>query len=208
MKIKNQIIGLFLLFVLQLTNTYGAVQFGNPNGSNTSSSSAPVVIANDQASINTVAPLLVSPQTAFNYTGTGATGAVQVTPGAWYSLCIQIPTITGATYTLASATTSVGSATITMASTTGAQIGQQVTGTGVPVGAFIVSLVTNTSITLNVPCTAAGTVTLTNTAGQFVATWQSSPDNSSWSSINVLPKTINLLPSLPHSFKLLGNSFS
>jgi len=155
-----------------------------------SAASHPVVIASDQSAIETQVPLVVAPQTSFNYTTTGVAAQTQVTPGGWYAVTVQIPTITGATYTLASATTTIGSAVVTMASTTGAQIGQLVTGTGIPTGAMIVAVNTNVSITLNVPATANGTVTLTNTSGQFVMGFQQSTTGSSWSSINAIPKTI------------------
>lgn len=62
-------------------------------------------------------------------------------------------------------TTSNGSPTITaVANTQGLSPGMYVSGTGVPSGSVIVSIVTNTSITISQNCTAAGTVALTFTS--------------------------------------------
>lgn len=59
-------------------------------------------------------------------------------------------------------TTAASSPIITMASTAGLRVGMLVTGTGIGASpAYIVSIVTNVSITMSVNCTANGTVWLT-----------------------------------------------
>lgn len=62
-----------------------------------------------------------------------------------------------------SATTTVGSAVLAMASTTGVSQGQFVAGTGIPANTKVVSVVTDTSVTVSAPAYAAGTATLTFT---------------------------------------------
>lgn len=58
------------------------------------------------------------------------------------------------------ATTTSGSATITVSSTSNLSNGTMIFGPGIPYNSWIVSSVANTSITLNRPATASGTVTL------------------------------------------------
>jgi hypothetical protein len=53
------------------------------------------------------------------------------------------------------------STTVTAASTTGIVVGQVVSGVGVPLGATVVSIITNTSFVLSSAATATATVTLT-----------------------------------------------
>ncbi len=57
--------------------------------------------------------------------------------------------------------TTTGSAVITKTDTTGLVIGDLVSGTGIPTGSTIKSIITNTSYTISAPCTATGTVTVT-----------------------------------------------
>jgi hypothetical protein len=52
-------------------------------------------------------------------------------------------------------------ATVTLAITSGLAIGQKVSGTGIPAGAYILSIITDTSFELSANATATGTVTLT-----------------------------------------------
>lgn len=59
---------------------------------------------------------------------------------------------------LAVGTTSA-SAVLTAVSTTGVYIGQSVVGTGIPQGAFVLSFVTNTSVTMSSLATATGAIT-------------------------------------------------
>jgi hypothetical protein len=74
------------------------------------------------------------------------------------------PTLTGLTRGLGggtlSFTTTSGSSTVTGISTTGVQIGQYVVGTGIPANSYVVSFITNTSVTLNQAATASGSVSL------------------------------------------------
>jgi len=69
-------------------------------------------------------------------------------------------------------TTVVGSNVITGVSTAGVQIGQYVTGTGIPPNAYVVSFVTSSSVTISQACTAAGSVTVVFAAmGLTAQTW-------------------------------------
>lgn len=61
---------------------------------------------------------------------------------------------------LASVTLTIGSTVGTTASTAGVQIGQRVTGTGIPDNTYVVSFVTNTSITFSKGATVGGAQTL------------------------------------------------
>jgi len=61
---------------------------------------------------------------------------------------------------LASVTLTIGSTVGTTASTAGVQIGQRITGTGIPENTYVVSFVTNTSITFSRAATVAGAQTL------------------------------------------------
>lgn len=73
-------------------------------------------------------------------------------------------TFTGITRTAAGASLSFtltsGSVTATGASTSGIQVGQFVVGTGIQPGTYVVSFVTNTSVTLSAAATASGAQTL------------------------------------------------
>jgi hypothetical protein len=64
--------------------------------------------------------------------------------------------VTGLDPVTLSATLTSASATVTMASTTGVAIGQIVTGTGIPTGASVGSIVANTSIGLVLPAFPTG----------------------------------------------------
>lgn len=65
-------------------------------------------------------------------------------------------------------TTANGSATITMADTSSLAVGMGVTGTNVPLGAIIVSIVASTSITIDRACTGAAT----NSMSFLVFPWE------------------------------------
>jgi hypothetical protein len=78
-----------------------------------------------------------------NYTGTTSTTFTGLTRGQAGN--------TGLTFT-----TTTTSVTMTGASTTGVQVGQQVIGTGIPTGTYVVSFIANTSVTLSQLPTAAG----------------------------------------------------
>lgn len=153
-------------------------------GSATKAASLPVVLATDQLTPQSPLPIILSPQTVTNYTTTGGTTAVQVTPGAWYAISVgkayTANTITG-TYSGAS-----GATTLTTASTTGVAVGQQVVGTSIPKGAVVTAVVTNTSITISLPITAlisAATLTFTSESLAFVI--QYSLDGSTgWTNLN------------------------
>jgi len=175
--------------MLVLAQAHAAYQTGNANGQAASANSAPVVISNDQPAVNTVTPIITSPSTTYNFTSTGNVCLTGVTPGAWYSLCIQMPTITAANTTIAASNTTTSSQIVVCANTTNAQLGQQVTGAGIVKSTFITAINANTNYTISEPATATASVTLNNTANQLVATWQSSPDNTTWSNMTVIPRS-------------------
>ena len=141
------------------------------------------------SSLSIVPSLISAPQTSFQLTCAGAISS-QIPQGGSFSICIQTPNVTAATYALASATTTLGSNVITMPSTTGAAIGQQVSGVGIQSGSFITAINPNVSITISIPATANGTVTLTNTGGNFTAILEASTDNVNWVTDICIPKTI------------------
>ena len=176
------------------TITFAAYSPNNPNGQAASANSAPVVMASDQSAINAVTTQIISPSTTYNYTSAVTAASTQVTPGGWYSICVQIPSITASNITVGtSCTGSAGQNVVTLGgspTTTGVAIGQSITGTGIPIGARVVSFVANTSIMIscNITATVSGSVVTTHEA--FTATVQSSPDNSTWSSMSVIPKTL------------------
>lgn len=64
-----------------------------------------------------------------------------------------------------SATTTSGNTVIAAPNTTGVVVGSNLYGVGVPANAFITAVSTNTSVTINAPATASGTVTLTAVGG-------------------------------------------
>ena len=73
-----------------------------------------------------------------------------------------LSTISTANFQLTGILTS-GSATITMGFTTNVVVGQQVSGTGIPAGSTVVSIIPSTSITISANATATGSQTLTFT---------------------------------------------
>ena len=58
-------------------------------------------------------------------------------------------------------TTTISTDSITTTNTQGLVIGQPISGTGIPAGAYITAIVTNTSITMSDDATASGSVTIT-----------------------------------------------
>jgi hypothetical protein len=90
---------------------------------------------------------LIRSSTAYeyvNFTGITSTSLTGVTRGQAGNTALTATTITA------------NSNTILLASTTGVQIGQFVNGTGIPAGAFIISFVPNTSLTISMAATASG----------------------------------------------------
>ncbi len=79
-----------------------------------------------------------------NYTGKTATTFTGLTRGQ-----------AGGTLTV---TTTANSTVLTAASTSGVQVGQYVIGTGIPENTFVISYVTNTSVTLSDTATASGSI--------------------------------------------------
>lgn len=74
------------------------------------------------------------------------------------------PTLTGLTRTQAGGTltftTTANSPTMTGVSTAGVQIGQYISGTNIPPGAYVVSFVTNTSVTMSEGATGSGSISV------------------------------------------------
>jgi len=81
-----------------------------------------------------------------NYTGITATTLTGCTRGQ-----------AGGTLTM---TTTANSTVITGASTSGVQVGQYMVGTGIPPNSYVVSIVTNTSVTMSQAATASGSVSV------------------------------------------------
>jgi hypothetical protein len=101
------------------------------------------------------------------------------------------PTLTGVTRAQTgttagvSITTTAWSPVVTLANTSGIQIGQYVQAAGVPNTAYVVSFVTNTSVTLSTAATASGTVN-----AYFIAPGATSGQNFTFSA--TLPVAIEL----------------
>ena len=163
--------------------------------------SIPVNIASDQIvpttlssapTLTTVQPMIIAPPTNNLLSATGTVQA-QIEPGGVYSFCASIhsATLGASANTIASCTTVVGSKSITTAtSITNLQLGQLVAGVGITPGSYITSINNGTGFGISLPATAAGTVTLNTTAGYFVATMQSSPDGTNWTTVSTaIPKT-------------------
>jgi len=90
--------------------------------------------------------------------------------------------------------THIGSPTIdTIASTAGLHAGMSVVGTNIPVGAKIVSVVLNTSITLDVNCTGDLGVVGIVASGRSIGTNQETEEVASGSGANGLPRNVALL---------------
>lgn len=79
-----------------------------------------------------------------NFTGITATSLTGITRGQAGNTALTASSITA------------NSNVVLLASTTGVQIGQFVIGTGIPAGAFVISFVPNTSVTLSMAATATG----------------------------------------------------
>ncbi|MEY3130534.1 MAG: hypothetical protein RLY12_906, partial [Verrucomicrobiota bacterium] len=78
-----------------------------------------------------------------------------INPGSTVaSLSYTASYVSFASVAIAGAATTNASPTVTLASTAGLVVGQPITGTGIPTGAYIAAIVDNFSITLSVPATA------------------------------------------------------
>ena len=154
--------------------------------------SLPCVLADDQIAVDVSNPSVVVPATTFNITtaGTGAANSVtaQVCPGGTYALCIQTPNLTTSAVTSASCTTVVGSTTVTTANTSVLHVGTQIFGTGIPCGAYVVSINAGVSFVMSLPATAAGTVTITGIAGYFTCNFEMSSDGTNFTPATVYPQ--------------------
>jgi hypothetical protein len=95
---------------------------------------------------------------------------------------------------------------VTAAATGATAVGDLVYGTGIVPGTYVVSVITNTSITLSLPVTGAGAQTLTLTGGAFTAVFEGSPNatNANYTSINVVPKTVTSLQGVVNQTNTYG----
>lgn len=163
-----------------------------------------VTLSGANAAIPTTTSMILVPPTVNQLAATGTVQA-QIEPGGVYTFCIAIDNATlGATAnTIASCTTVAYTGTnlataqtVSTANTTGLQVGQLLAGTGIVPGAYITSINAGVSFTMSIPASASGTVTLNVMAGAFAGNFQSSPDGTNWTNVNVVPKTylVNAAP--------------
>lgn len=187
---------------------HNKLEVGNLSESTASS----VVITPDQAAVETVAPVILVPPTNPLLSSAGTVQA-QVVPGGLYTFCISIDkAVLGATAnTVASCTTTAfdgtnltAAQTVTTANTASLQVGTLLAGTGIVPGSYVTSISAGVSFTMSLPANASGTVTLNISAGAFAGTFQSSPDGSNWSNINVIPKTFTCAAVSTSSFVAPG----
>ena len=137
-----------------------------------------------------ISPQVLTPPTTNTLTSTGTVQA-KIVPGGLYTFCCSIvnATLGGAANNLASCTTALGSTSVTY---TGAapSVGQSLGGTGITPGTYVTAVNAGVGFTMSLPANAAGTNTLAVTAGTFLATMQSSPDGSTWTTVaSAVPKT-------------------
>lgn len=105
-------------------------------------------------------------------TALDSTKVAGITGAVGYLLAWQIP-VSAVALTL---TTSIGSPTLLGAVTTGVVVNQEVTGTGIPVGSYVVSINPGVSITINQSATAAGAVTVSFLSMPSAIAWSSTID--------------------------------
>ena len=109
---------------------------------------------------------------AVTLNGLDATKVIGITGAVGYLIAWTIP-ISGVALSL---TTSVGSAVLTGAVTTGVVINQLVTGTGIPIGAKVVTITAGVSITLDQVATVAGTNSISFASMAAGIAWSSTLD--------------------------------
>ena len=157
-------------------------------GAKPADESLSLALASDHPAIPTSTPSLVVPISGPNVLSAPGSVVVQVTPGATYTLCVSTITTLGATAnTLASCTTTAGSVSVDYTGTAPA-VGQLLAGTGITPGSYVAAVNPGVSFDMNLPATAAGTVTLNITAGSFLAVIESSPNGTTWTGETVVGK--------------------
>lgn len=172
-------------------------------GVKTMALSAPVVISSDQAAIDVTFPQVVAFAVS-NRLSTAGTVQAQIEPGGTYTFALSQEMTLGVTAnTLASSTTTVGS-TVVAYTGTSPLVGQYVAGTGIAIGAYVVSVSAAVSYTTSLPATATGTVTVNVTAGSFAGNFQSSPDGTSWSNVSVFPQTFTSISAPTNNAAMAG----
>ena len=138
----------------------------------------------------TVAPSVLTSATATLFTTTG-TATYKITPGGVYSFCASIHSATLGTTAnnLTSCTTALGSRVVAY---TGAAptVGQLIGGANIVPGSYVTAVNAGTNFSISIPANAAGSLTLTVTAGYFSATMLSSSDGITYLPITTAnPKT-------------------
>ena len=116
-----------------------------------------------------------SPTTTFvpvTLTGLDPGKVVGITSSFGYLIAWSVPTLA----TTLEFTTVTADPVITGVSTAGLVINQMVSGTGIAVGSYIISIIANTSVTLSQPATADGTVPLLFAAQSAAIAWSSTID--------------------------------
>lgn len=166
-----------------------ALQLPASLGVKTAAASLSVAFASDLAAVPVSSVGLVAPINGQNTLNAPGSVSAKIQGGGSYYLTLSTVTTLGATAnTMASCTTAVGSQVVAYTGTA-PQLGQLVVGTGIVPGSYVLSTIPGTSFTLNLPATAAGTVTLNITAGSFAAVVEASTDNgSTWNARNVIPR--------------------
>lgn len=114
-----------------------------------------------------------------------------------------------ASFTLTGGTTQA-STTVTMASTTGVVIGQTVVGTGIPLYAYVVSFVVNTSMVISAAATATGSPTLTFDSPLVDFTSVSLPDGvlGCWFQVTGDPKRYRIVSRVTATQVTLDHGYS
>lgn len=183
-----------------LLDTSGAVALAT-------SAIAPLQQIAGLATLHTNFSQVINPPSTYLITSAGSGSANSVTakvlPGGTYAFSISLPATAAAALSMASSTTTIGSAVVSYTGTS-PTIGSLVAGTGVAPGSYVVSVIAATSFTMSLPATANGTVTLTSTGGTFTVNFEGSADNSNWSAINVVPKTVQTLTTPISSTSTIG----
>jgi autotransporter-associated beta strand protein len=136
----------------------GNVGFTNAGGS--------TINVNAPTSANGLAALGLRIDAAVNQVPTGLAEGGLIKKGTG----VLVLNPTNNTVFAATGSTTTGSNTITLPSTTGLVVGQTITGTGIPNGSYITSIVSATQVTLNnnATATAAGTIAFT---ANIVSPW-------------------------------------
>ena len=177
-----------ILLLLQLA--FATLAFGAGANYNTTTPAGTVT-----NTVQTISPAILVNPTNNLLTAPGTVQA-KITPGGLYSFCLSIHNATLGTTanTLTSCTLTANSQTVNYPGSPVPAIGQMlgVSTTGLNTGAYVTATTSNT-FTMSLPATVSGSRTLGISAGSFVATMQSSPDGTTWTTITTAqPKTFQI----------------